>query len=84
MSAIYAQTRLLAARRLISSLNSKALLSRKPATIAKGDVVKPDYRLTTLQSGFRVASENLEMPTATVNKLINNVQFITFLGRSLD
>jgi hypothetical protein len=48
-------------------INNKAFLSRQPATIAKGDVIVPEYRLTTLPSGFRVASENLEMPTATVN-----------------
>lgn len=55
---------------------NKAFLSRQPATIAKGDAaIASNYRLTTLSSGFRVASENLEMPTATVCILIQKYTY---------
>jgi hypothetical protein len=57
---------------LLSAKNASQLLLDKKtfisqsATAVQGEVIVPEYRLTILPSGFRVASENLEMPTATV------------------
>ena len=56
---------LFAVKNLFSTtILSRAHLSQQP--IVKPNIMDSGYRLTTLPSGIRVASETLKMPTATV------------------
>lgn len=45
-------------------ISSKAHFSHQPNV--KSNIIDSGYKLTTLPSGFRVASETLKMSTATV------------------
>ena len=54
-------------RHYSNSFTSRTIIS--PAASQKIVVEAPETRITTLPSGFRVASENTRMPTATVSLL---------------
>ncbi|KAF7638025.1 hypothetical protein Mgra_00002478 [Meloidogyne graminicola] len=58
------QRNIFASNNLFSNFLSKANFSHQ--SMAKPNIIDSGYKLTTLPSGFRVASETLKMPTATV------------------